>query len=847
MIRARHIPHRYRAVPSIVALLLVFLGREAPAQQHIWSEGFGHSVVGDAASANAVASDDRGGIVMGGSFQGSCDFGRGLMRASGGPDGFVAKYSDANGTSQWVAQIGGQGAATSVASVAVDSVGDVYAAGSFNLTVSFSGAPLTSAGGTDGFLAKYSGASGGLVWYMRLGGASADKVYAVAVDGNDDVIVTGYFTGSASFGAAAVTSAGASDIFLAKYSGDDGRLVWSKTFGGSGYDIGAGLAIRNDGSIVLTGTFSAVTDFGSGPWQSAGGTDVFLAVYDSNGANLWSRAMGGAGDDTANAVALDPDGNPVFTGYFLNTVDFGGGPIVGSTVPEIFLAKYTATSGAHVWSKGFQSATIPLFGGSGRAVAVGVDGSVALTGSITDDVDFGGGALNGPYTSDIFLAQFSSTGAYRWSKRFVANSRDEGEGIAFDLNGDLAVAGVFASAVNFGGATLSPGGSSNAFLAKFSSTGSQSSTSTPTPTATPLPPTPTVGPPTKTPTRTATFTRTPIPPTMTATPAATFTSTAVQPTPTSAITVGLSGQIRYYANNQVVVPGVNVGLVGPQTQMVQTGATGNYGTNVTTGTWSVEPAKMGSFGSAVSSLDAARVLQAVAGITTFTAKQRLACDVTGDGNLSALDAVRILQFSAGVIDQLPVAQLCNSDWLFYPVQGEQLVLPAIGGGNCQQGNIVLPELDSSVSGQNFDGILFGDCTGNWTPSVGASLRQLAASAVTVHAGALRYTGKRARLPIYVQAAAPFQALDVRISYDPSVLTLSAAHPVGTASAALASANGTQPGVVVVSMASATPIDPSKGAVLVIEFTRDAGATRTAVQLVSAQVDEHPASVLTHAR
>ena len=139
--------------------------------------------------------------------------------------------------------------------------------------------------------------------------------------------------------------------------------------------------------------------------QSAGGTDAFLATYNGNGG--WTRVAGGAADDAANAVDTDADGNPVFTGYFVNTVDFGGGPLVGSSAPSIFLVKYTATDGAHVWSKSFRSPTYPIFGGNGRAVAIHRDGSVALTGSITDDIDFGGGALGADYTADIFLAEFS--------------------------------------------------------------------------------------------------------------------------------------------------------------------------------------------------------------------------------------------------------------------------------------------------------------------------------------------------------------------------------------------------------------------------------------------------------
>ena len=185
-------------------------------------------------------------------------------------------------------------------------------------------------------------------------------------------------------------------------------------------------------------------------------------------------------------------------------------------------------------------------------------------------------------------------------------------------------------------------------------------------------------PPSPTPSYTRTPTWTPVAPQATATRTGTPTRTN---TPAAA-SVSASGRITYYSNGNVSVSGVDVVLTGPTSQAAKTSSSGNYNvTNLPAGRWEIEPSKQGSIGNAVSSLDAARVLQVIAGMTTFSALQRLACDVTGDGTLSALDAVRILQLSAGVLDQLPASQLCQSDWLFYPspatVPNQQIVLPTV--------------------------------------------------------------------------------------------------------------------------------------------------------------------------
>ena len=352
--------------------------------------------------------------------------------------------------------------------------------------------------------------------------------------------------------------------------------------------------------------------------------------------------------------------------------------------------------------------------------------------------------------------------------------------------------------------------------------------------------------PTNPPPPTLTFTATRIPPSPTPPPA-----TATQPRATSTRTntpgstsVSVSGHVMYYANNNVDVPGVQVDLTGPTAKVVQTNTNGDYGSaNLPSGVWNVAPGKSGGFGNAISSLDAARVLQVIAGLTTFTPTQRLACDVTGDGTLSALDATRILQFSAGVIDQLPVAALCHSDWVFNPVSTQGSVQPpTVGGGACQTGAIVLNMQSGQATNQNFQGILFGDCTGNWTGG-GAALRQLSAG-TAVHAGSLRHApGNHLRLPIYVQTTTPFQALDVTVTYDPSVVTVDTVYPVGMASEALLGVSGERSGVLTVSLASGNPI-PMGGPVLMVEFAGD-GNGDPVIRLAGAELDEQQTRVITH--
>ena len=83
-------------------------------------------------------------------------------------------------------------------------------------------------------------------------------------------------------------------------------------------------------------------------------------------------------------------------------------------------------------------------------------------------------------------------------------------------------------------------------------------------------------------------------------------------------------------------------------QSATTGASGTYAFAAAPGVpLQVAPRRSAGTGAAVSALDAAWVLQAIAGTRTLTPTQRLAADVTGDGTLSTLDAAYILQHAVG--------------------------------------------------------------------------------------------------------------------------------------------------------------------------------------------------------
>ena len=354
---------------------------------------------------------------------------------------------------------------------------------------------------------------------------------------------------------------------------------------------------------------------------------------------------------------------------------------------------------------------------------------------------------------------------------------------------------------------------------------------------------------TPTPIATATFSATPTR-SSTATPSASATRTLTQPptatptrsatsspTRTAASSAGVSGRVLYYSNS-MPVSAVTVHLQGTTNTTVDTDASGQFAfAGLGGASWVVEPQKSGADTSAISSLDAAYILQGVVGLRTLTAPQRMACDVSGNGTLSALDAAYILQYKVGLLQHFPAAQTCASDWVFVPAPAaapnQQLTQPQMSTGSCQPGAIAFQPVVSQANGQDFEAVLLGDCTGNWQPPSAAAVVSTAARQVRL--GRPSRNAGRLRIPVYIDSPESYHALDVRLRFDPRHFAMDKVRSLRSSPRLLVEANERSAGVVDISLASSDAV--RRGPLLLVELNPKRGTHRSAnVSIESAAVD-----------
>lgn len=294
-------------------------------------------------------------------------------------------------------------------SVAIDSsgnsyiAGDVYQNGALNATV-----------------IKYD-TSGVYQWHKTWGGSSTETAQSIYIDLSDYVYITGK---ARSFNTT-------DDVFIVKYD-SNGNLIWNRTWGGSGNDIGIDLTVDSQGNAYIAGITSSY-----GP----GGQNVIFLIYNSTGHLQDSKIWGGNSDDRANAIVKDSNGNTFIMG---ETGSFGAGNA------DVFLLKYN-TSRDLEWNTTWGSNTLDRPGD----LAIDSNNDLYISG-FTYHPDIGTGDEN------FFIAKFSSSGLPIWSEIWGSKYMDLGVSVAIDSDNNAYFTGYTQGY---------DAGIQDIYLAKFSSDG----------------------------------------------------------------------------------------------------------------------------------------------------------------------------------------------------------------------------------------------------------------------------------------------------------------------------------------------------------------------------------------
>jgi hypothetical protein len=284
-----------------------FVAKLNPSGERLWHTFMGSSGWDEGIS---VAVDGDGNVYVTGTSDAS--WGTTPVHShAGGSQVFVVKLNS-DGERQWHTFMGYGGEWGRA--IAVDGSGNIYVAGVGAWW--WDTDPVNDPhGGQDVFVTKLN-SSGERLWYTFVGSVENQLVRSMAVDGSGNVYVVGRSDGS--WGSPVNPYAGAEDAFVAKLN-TSGEPLWHTFMGSSGNDAALGVAVDGSDNVYISGSGgdwgTPINEFVS----SAGETEGFAVKLNSSGIRQWHTFLGSEGVIYGWGLAIDENRN-IFTGDWWSSV-----------------------------------------------------------------------------------------------------------------------------------------------------------------------------------------------------------------------------------------------------------------------------------------------------------------------------------------------------------------------------------------------------------------------------------------------------------------------------------------------------------------------------------------------
>ncbi|MCA9622011.1 MAG: hypothetical protein KC731_23470 [Myxococcales bacterium] len=253
---------------------------------------------------------------------------------------------------------------------------------------------------------------GEVAWGQRIASATAAvNLGGIAVFDDGDLVVAGTFGGELDLGSGQVATALGTDIFVARYD-PRGRPRWLKRFGLSGQAqrVG-GLAVAND-RIVIGGAVVGNVDF-DGQMVTASSLDALLLELDGSGAVTKVESFGGGGQQRIEDVAIRPGGVVAVGAYRVGLSRGGLSLTTDDTTTDDGFVLSIDDDGSLAWSSAI---TDPTATNTQLAVAVDAasDGRVAVAARVVGGgAEWDGRSVGGAGT-DGAVALFDGAGVPTW-------------------------------------------------------------------------------------------------------------------------------------------------------------------------------------------------------------------------------------------------------------------------------------------------------------------------------------------------------------------------------------------------------------------------------------------------
>ena len=360
----------------------------------------------------------------------------------------------------------------------VDAAGNTYEAGNFQGTITLAGTTLTSVGGNDAFLAKYTSA-GTLAWVRQVGSTGYDILTNVAVDAAGNAYVTGYFAGTIALGNGLTLTGNANGvgiIFCAVRYSAQGTPEWAQqSVPTTTANSGGGIAVDGSGTVWVVGDLTRSITIGTTNVSTSSTPGGFLARFAAATGAVQSLTKlyeyvpvvpPAVLTHGAPKMALGPAGTFYLGLNFYSPVVVGNSTLNNNGSTDVMIAKYNA-QGSPEWAQSFGGTGTDQFT---QAVSDAA-GNLYVTASFAGPVTLGATTLPSTGSTDGALVKYSPQGALAWVQTLAGPGTDDLQSVTLDGTGRPYVVGSFSASAQLSSTTLTSAGSRDIAVAAYTPQG----------------------------------------------------------------------------------------------------------------------------------------------------------------------------------------------------------------------------------------------------------------------------------------------------------------------------------------------------------------------------------------
>ncbi|MGL4630075.1 MAG: hypothetical protein ACRCVT_02620 [Leadbetterella sp.] len=371
----------------------IFLAKYDEVGNLIWVKTAG-SPAGDVGIDLKI--DNFGNALIIGYYYDNISFSGTILTYTGVSDVCIAKY-DNNGVFLWAKKAAGSGFDIP-SSVETDVDGNVYISGHFLSSITFFGLSnliLNSAGGKDGFLAKYD-ANGNILWAKSISSIDENIVGDMEISGTNLYLI-GNYSGTVNLGNSISISSSttSNDVFIGRFD-LNGNCLNAINLGSAVLTVNR-ITKDNNSNFYICGTVNGSTTIGGTQVILNSGTSSFFAKLNSSLNINYVRPIPCQSLSKAKELEIDTAGNIYVVGDFSGTISNYNQSLVSKGEHDIYLAKYNP-AGDPLLFQNFGSTTYE----SGNSLCIG--SNVYIAGFFIGRTNLGNGLnVPGPWTNGYIL------------------------------------------------------------------------------------------------------------------------------------------------------------------------------------------------------------------------------------------------------------------------------------------------------------------------------------------------------------------------------------------------------------------------------------------------------------